>query len=73
MKNVKVTHYSTLPVVVNKEWRTMVCGFYITDDNGLEYFVPCALYDGIPTNFEALNTRPSIYPYHVTGIDKEGM
>lgn len=65
-----VSHYSTIPLVVNKNWQKLVCGFYLRSKND-EIFVPCSLYEGIPSNFANLTEKPSIYPYHMTGISQE--
>lgn len=65
-----VSHYSTIPLVVNKSWQKLVCGFYLQNRNN-EVFVPCSIYEGIPSNFVNLTEKPTIYPYHMMGIAQE--
>lgn len=72
LPNVKVTHYSTLPLMSSAGvWKKWLCGFYLSGDPLSEVFLPCALYEGIPVNFENLPERSSIYPFHMTGIDSD--
>lgn len=69
--NMKITHYSTTPIVSNNVWMNLTCGFYFTS-GGSEFFVPTAPYEGVPTMFANIPPRPSVYPYHLFSISKEG-
>jgi hypothetical protein len=63
----KITHYSVLPLMLDGVWKNLLCGFYMTA-NGIEFFVPCSPYDGVPTIFDNVSVKSSVYPYHFTGI-----
>lgn len=75
MPEMKLTHYSTVPIYITKEdfngWMNLSCGFFFTIQ-GAEFFVPSALYEGVPTIFTNIPPRPSVYPYHMFSIPREG-
>lgn len=75
LPEMKITHYSTVPIHISNDdyrgWMNLTCGFYFTIQT-TEFFVPSALYEGVPTIFATIPSRPSVYPYHMFSVSPEG-